>query len=294
MTREIFYSNKTSLTAIPKAMSESSPSYVLGDTTGAMRRLEIQDAQFADVSEQLLDALELRRADRVVELGIGPGGLGRRILRRLGAEGVLVGVDYTPALLDRAAKNLAGAGNARFEPVVADIRQLGPWIEDADVVVGRTVLHHLPMAEEFLGTLRHAVRPGVRIGFIEPEFRAPVARVALLIAQGRSELEPLRAWAASLIRYYQTNGLSTNIGATLALALKIAGYGDVRSSLRECPVDETVIENMLLYYDEVRQKYASMGIMTAAEIDEQQRLLSGLSVERLPAIWDAHWVTCRS
>ena len=50
--------------------------YVLGESARAARRLEIQDAHFADLSESLLDDLELRPADRVVEdSGCGPGGL---------------------------------------------------------------------------------------------------------------------------------------------------------------------------------------------------------------------------
>src|SRR5438270_8124415 len=61
--------------------------YVLGQSAHAARRLEIQDIQFAEVSEWLLEELSLRQHDRVVELGCGPGGFSRRILRRLGEGG---------------------------------------------------------------------------------------------------------------------------------------------------------------------------------------------------------------
>src|ERR1700758_5136644 len=108
--------------------------YVLGQSTSAARRLAIQDAHFAEVSERLLDDLALRPTDRVVELGCGPGGFSRRILRRLGEGGVLVGVDCTQRLLDQARTALDGAGSARFEPVLADISSLGPWLKGANVV----------------------------------------------------------------------------------------------------------------------------------------------------------------
>src|SRR5207245_6020687 len=97
--------------------------YVLGQSADAARRLEIQDAHFAEVSERLLDDLALRPNDRVVELGCGPGGFSRRILRRLGAGGVLVGVDQSEGLLEQARTALAG-GPARFEPVRADVAEL--------------------------------------------------------------------------------------------------------------------------------------------------------------------------
>src|SRR3954451_3950577 len=95
--------------------------YVLGQSERAARRLEIQDAHFAEVSERLLDDLALRPNDRVVELGCGPGGFSRRVLRRLGQGGVLVGVDASEGLLTQAGAALADSGPARFEPVLADV-----------------------------------------------------------------------------------------------------------------------------------------------------------------------------
>src|SRR5947208_16097274 len=121
-------------------MTES-PGYILGQSERAARRLEIQDAHVAEQSERLLDELALRPEDRVVELGCGPGGLSRRILRRLGAGGVLVGVDQSEGLLAQARALLAGPGPARFEPVRADVAGLGDWLDGAAVVGGRTVLH---------------------------------------------------------------------------------------------------------------------------------------------------------
>src|SRR5947209_17895464 len=111
-------------------MSEAK-GYILGQSERAARRLEIQDGHFADASEQLLDDLALRPHDRVVELGCGPGGFSRRILRRLGEGGVLVGVDCTEGLLAQARAALARLGPARFEPVLADIAELGAWPDGA-------------------------------------------------------------------------------------------------------------------------------------------------------------------
>src|ERR1700732_2892333 len=102
--------------------------YVLGQSERAARRLHIQDAHFADVSERLLDELALRPNDRVVELGCGPGGFSRRILRRLGEGGVLVAVDASEGLLTQARAALGGQGPARYEPVLADVSEPGPWL----------------------------------------------------------------------------------------------------------------------------------------------------------------------
>jgi ubiquinone/menaquinone biosynthesis C-methylase UbiE len=272
-------------------LTDASREYVLGQSTDAARRLEIQDLQFAEVSERLLDEIDLRPADRVVEIGTGAGGFSRRILRRLSSGGVLVGVDYSPGLLEQARQNLAGAGQARFEPVVADVSQPGSWLDGADIVLGRTVVHHIPMAEAWLGRLRTALRPGTRIGFVEPEFRALLGRFSVLEASGRPELAVLRVWAEGISRFYQASGLSPAVGATLAWALRAAGFTNVRGHSCECPTDETVIENLLLYYDEIRDRYQTLGIMTADEIEQQKQQLRALPAGELPAVWGIHRAT---
>jgi SAM-dependent methyltransferase len=268
--------------------------YVLGQSQAAARRLEVQDAHFAEASERLLDELSLRPGGRVVELGCGPGTFSRRILRRLGVGGALIGVDATEGLLAQARIALARMAPARFEPVQEDITGLGPWLDGADVVVGRAVLHHVPMAEILLGRLRAAVRPGTRVGFLEPDFRAPLARLAYLEATGRPDLEPLRAWAVAINQLYLARHLSPAVGATLARALEGAGYRRVRAVWEECRSDQAMIENMVMVYDEVRERLTTLGIMTADEIARQQKLLRVAPAESLPPAWATFRVACEA
>jgi SAM-dependent methyltransferase len=270
----------------------ASHDYVLGQSARAARRLEIQDAHFGEASERLLDELALRPIDRVVEFGCGPGYFSRRILRRLGTGAVLVGVDGSDALLAQAKTLLAEMGPARFEPVQADITKLGPWLDGADVVVGRAVLHHVPMVEFLLGRLRAALRPGTRVGFLEPDFRTPLGRLAYLEATGRPELAVLGTWATVINHLYELRRLSPDVGPMLARTLETAGYQRVREARSECVTDETVIENLVMFYDEVRDALQSLGIMTAEEIERQQRVLRGLPPEPLPAAWCMHRVVC--
>jgi ubiquinone/menaquinone biosynthesis C-methylase UbiE len=268
--------------------------YVLGQSERAARRLAIQDAHFAEVSELLLDELALRPTDRVVEFGCGAGSFSRRLMQRLGPGGVLVGVDCTAGLLDQAKDAVADLGPARFEPVLADIAKLGPWLDGADVVVGRTMLHHIPMVELVLGRLRAAVKPGTRVGFLEPDFRTPLARLAYLEATGRPELKPLAVWATAINQLYLANRISPAVGATLARTLEVAGYANVRSAWTETRSSALTIENMLMFFDEVRDRLESLGILTSAEIDEQQRLLRDLPAENLPAAWGIFRVVCEA
>lgn len=264
--------------------------YVLGHSEFAARRLAIQDAHFGDVSECLLDDLAIKAGDRIVEFGCGPGGFSQRILRRLGPRGVLVGIDTSQGLLAQAREALA-RGPAPFEPVLADVTSLGDWLRGADVVVGRAVLHHVPMVELFLGRLRASLPAGTRVGFIEPDFRSPLARLSNLETTGRPELAPLRWWAFAINQLYLANRISPDVGASLARTLSLGGYRDVIAKWYECRSDGMMIENMLMFYDEVKDRLATLGIMTPEQVDEQKRLLGVLAPESLPAAWGIHAVT---
>lgn len=266
------------------------PGYVLGQSATAAHRLAIQDRHFATPSEQLLDELNLRPTDRVVELGCGPGGLTKRLAARLGPAGVVVAVDSAPGLLQQAKQYLAGAGPGRVEFVAADVSKPGAWLGGADVVVGRAVLHHVPMAEYLLGKLLPVLRPGTRIGFLEPDFRSPLARLAHLEATTHPEYACLRVWATAINDLYLARRISPAVGATLGRTLEIAGYRNVRSTYYEFPTDELVLENIVMFYDEVRGPLESYGILNSAENDEQQRLLKALPPGPHPGVWGMHRV----
>ncbi len=266
--------------------------YILGQSASAAKRLELQDRHFAVPSEQLLDALALKPTDHVVELGCGPGGLTRRIVSRLGAGGKVVAVDASAGLLEQAAGNLARTGPGKVEFVTADISKPGAWLDGADVVVGRAVLHHVPMAEYTLGRLLTVLRPGTRVGFLEPDFRSLLARLAHLEAKGHPEYAALRVWATAINDLYLARKISAYVGATLGRTLEIAGYRNVQTSWYEFPSDSMVIENMLMFYDEVRGPLESYGILSAAENAEQQRLLKGLLPGPHPGVWGMFRVTC--
>jgi len=277
-------------TRLTRLAMESVQGYVLGSDPKAGRRLAVQDAHFAEVSELLLDELAVRSLDRVVELGCGSGSLSKRIYRRLGIGGTLVSVDRSEGLLKQATALLEGTGPAVFVPTLADLTELGPWIDGAGVVVGRAVLHHVPMAELFVGRLRTRLAPGTRVGFIEPDFRSVLGRIAVLEAEGRHDLEPLRVWAWVINTLYQVNRISPDVGATLARTMETAGFQKVKADWRECRSDDLMTENLVMFYDEVRERLGALGLMTSEEITRQQKLMQALG-RNAPAAWASFRVT---
>lgn len=272
-------------------MSEAG--YVLGQSEFAARRLELQDRHFAAPSESLLDALALKPNDRVVELGCGPGGLTKRIVKRLGSSGVVVAIDASASLLEQAKQALTGSGPGRAEFLQADVSKPGAWLDNADVVIGRAVLHHVPMVEYLLGRLRAILRPGTRIGFLEPDFRRPLAHLAYREATGRPELAPLLVFSKAINDLYAAWGISPAVGASLAPTLEDAGYSHVKHAWHPFVTDADVLENMQMIYDEVRDTFASLNIINPAEIEEEKKKLAALTPGALPSVWGLHQVTAQ-
>ena len=92
-------------------------------------------------------------AQRVVDLGCGPGNSTQLLLARFPRAAIL-GVDSSPDMIAAARRRLP---QLRFE--VADIAQLqdkGPF----DVILANAVLHWLPDHELLLPALVSKLRPG--------------------------------------------------------------------------------------------------------------------------------------
>jgi arsenite methyltransferase len=101
--------------------------------------------------------------ERVVDVGSG-GGLDAMVAARaVGADGQVVGVDMTPAMLERARANAAAAGidNVEFRQGFAeDMPVPDGW---ADLVISNGVLNLVPDKVAAYEEILRVLRPGGRI-----------------------------------------------------------------------------------------------------------------------------------
>jgi demethylmenaquinone methyltransferase/2-methoxy-6-polyprenyl-1,4-benzoquinol methylase len=65
---------------------------------------------FARYRQMIVDALPLRPGDTVIDAGCGTGLCFAAVQERIGPDGVLVGVDAAPEMLELAAERVAAAG----------------------------------------------------------------------------------------------------------------------------------------------------------------------------------------
>ncbi|MFI6492482.1 class I SAM-dependent methyltransferase [Streptomyces sp. NPDC050564] len=121
--------------------------------------------------------LGLREGDRVLDAGCGTGRALPPLRAAVGASGVVIGADLTPAMLEAAVR----AGRDRDgQLLLADVAGLPFRTDSLDAVFAAGLVAHLPNPAENLKELARVVRPGGTLALFHP-----IGRAALAARQGR-------------------------------------------------------------------------------------------------------------
>jgi ubiquinone/menaquinone biosynthesis C-methylase UbiE len=111
---------------------------------------------------QLLDALDLREGERVLDIGCGTGRLTESAAQRVGAQGEVLGIDPLPLRVERALQRAQG----RFAARVGRAEKLAEIAHaHFDVVYLNSVIHWIPDQQSALREAWRVLKPGGRIGF---------------------------------------------------------------------------------------------------------------------------------
>jgi trans-aconitate 2-methyltransferase len=105
----------------------------------------------------LLDRLELRGDETVLDAGCGSGGVTRELVRRV-PEGRVIGVDASPSMIARARESLGDAADLR----VGDLLEL-ELEAPVDVVFSSATFHWIADHDRLFARLFAALRPGGRL-----------------------------------------------------------------------------------------------------------------------------------
>ncbi len=139
----------------------------------------------AEAGERLIKALRIQRHESVLDIGCGVGNLTLK-LAALAREGLVLGIDASPSMIEKA-KVMAGRSNRRnIEFQVVSIAQAG-FQGRFDVVFSNSALHWVKDIEPALLAIRRALMPEGRIGLQFPL----LTRTHPLVAIGRQTIEAL-------------------------------------------------------------------------------------------------------
>lgn len=164
--------------------------------------------------------LGLRGGDRVLDAGCGTGRALEPLRAAVGADGVVIGMDLAPGMLD-AARAAGRAGSGAL--VLGDVARLPLRAGALDAVFAAGLIAHLPRPAENLRELARAVRPGGVLALFHPIGRAVLAaRHGRTLGDDDLRAEPnLRPLLAS--SGWRTTSYTDRDDRFLVLAERVAG-----------------------------------------------------------------------
>ena len=164
-----------------------------------------------------VELLRLKRGDCVVELGCGTGLNFPLLIKRIGPEGRLIGVDLTPKMLAIARERVERAGWKNVGLVQSDIDAYD-FPEGVSRVLSTGVFGFVAEYDRMIETVSHVLVPGGRLVIMDgkhPE-RWPLWLLKLFVRLGRPfgltlDYIKHRPWE-SVERYFQEPALEQMYG----------------------------------------------------------------------------------
>jgi SAM-dependent methyltransferase len=185
---------------------------------------------FTPWAQLLLDELELRTGEAVLDVACGPGSVTRLAASRVGPSGQVTGCDLSPAMLEIAAAKpaVSGAGTITYHEAPADRMPVSD--EAFDVVSCQQGLQFVADRPAALAEMRRAIRPGGRLGVA---VWMEIDRCPPMCALGDALEATVGAEVAGRFR---GGPWGFPDGLQLGALIEQAGFDEVRVSQRALPV----------------------------------------------------------
>ena len=103
---------------------------------------------------------QIREGDTVVDLGSGAGNDAFVARALVGESGKVIGIDMTPAMIDKARENADALGFNNVEFRLGDIEHIPIAANRADVVVSNCVLNLVPNKRQAFAEMYRILKPG--------------------------------------------------------------------------------------------------------------------------------------
>lgn len=187
--------------------------YVLGHSSGELRRLQVQAALVDPMTRSFLVEGGIRAGQRVLDIGTGGGHVAFLAAELVGPTGSVVGVDQSQGAVDAANAEAAHRGLPHVSFRQGDPTELRVD-EPFDAMIGRYVLQFQAEPGAFLGALVPLVQPGGAVVFHELDWGG------LRSFPPAALHDQACSWAEETIR---RSGAKTDMGRRLRAAFVEAG-----------------------------------------------------------------------
>lgn len=103
---------------------------------------------------------KIKKGDTVIDLGSGAGNDCFVARHETGAEGKVIGIDFTPIMVEKARTNAEKLGYNNVEFREGDIDAMPISNDVADVIVSNCVLNLVPNKQKVIGEIYRVLKPG--------------------------------------------------------------------------------------------------------------------------------------
>ena len=154
--------------------------------------LERPEREEEERTDLLIEALKFREGEVVADIGCGSGYISRKIAKKIGATGVIYGVEIQQEMLDLLMKRMAMFRIATVKPVLGTTTdpKLPPASCDTEIMVD--VYHEFDFPFEMIENMIAGLKPGGRIVFVEyrkEDPKVPIKEVhKMSVAQVKKEM----------------------------------------------------------------------------------------------------------
>lgn len=103
---------------------------------------------------------KIKKGDTVIDLGSGAGNDCFIARKETGEDGRVIGIDFTPAMIDKAKANAYKLGYSNVEFRLGDIENIPVSASIADVIVSNCVLNLVPYKDKVFKEIYRVLKPG--------------------------------------------------------------------------------------------------------------------------------------
>lgn len=167
--------------------------------------LERPEREQEEKTDVMIDALKFREGEVVADIGCGSGYISRRIAKKVGATGVVYGVDIQQEMLDLLAKRMAMFRITNVKPIMGEVTDPKLPPESCDTMIMVDVYHEFDQPYEMIGNMVKALKKGGRIVFVE--FRKEDPNVPIKEVHKMSVEQVKKEMALQPLEYVETIGV---------------------------------------------------------------------------------------
>jgi trans-aconitate 2-methyltransferase len=189
-------------------------------------------------AEAVIDDLELRGDEAVLDAGCGSGSVTFDLLERL-PNGKIYALDYSAEMIEQMESKIAETGEKRVIAMQADLTNF-ELPEQVDVVFSNAVFHWIPDDDALFGALLRATKPGGRM-----RVQCGGGNIYARLGQAWTAAMSTRPFSEHLGTY--KDGKTYRSPQQAKEALERAGWSEVRTWAFDAPVPFESEDDAALY-----------------------------------------------